>query len=132
MRGGAIPLLAWGTLLLVLAIGNWIWNAKTVNGLAATFAVVAIYLSALLLFLRGGRRAVQRGEPDPDERPTAIPQASSGAALFGLAVASILFGFTFGSFLVYFGAGLLVIAIGRLALERRDERRSLERWRPEE
>ena len=26
MRGGAIPVLAWGTLLLVLFVGNWIWD----------------------------------------------------------------------------------------------------------
>ena len=36
-----------------------------------------------------------------------------------LALASIVFGFTFGSFLIYFGAGLLVIAVGRIAVERR-------------
>ncbi len=35
MRGGAIPVLAWGTLLLVLFVGNWIWDNRLINPLVA-------------------------------------------------------------------------------------------------
>ncbi len=124
MRGGAIPIIAWGTLLLVLAIGNWVWDDKLVNGLAATFAVLAIYGTAVLLRLRGGGRVLRKGPPDPDPSPQALPQASSGAVMSGLGFASIVFGFTFGSFLIYFGGGLLIVGLGRLVQELRAERES--------
>jgi hypothetical protein len=131
MRGGAIPLLAWGTLLLILAIGNWIWDHKAVNAAAAGFAALVIYLGAALLTARAGRRAVRRGEPEPDPAPHAVPQASSGAAISALGLASILFGFAFGSFLTYFGAALLVLACGRIGLELRSERRTMAELRRE-
>jgi hypothetical protein len=124
VRGGAIPMLAWGTLLLVLAIGNWVWDDKLVNGLAATFAVLAIYGTAVLLRVRGGTRAVRKGAPEPDVNPQALPQASSGAVISALGFASIVFGFTFGSFLIYFGGALLILGVGRLLQELRAQRES--------
>ena len=129
MRGGAIPLLAWGTLLLVLFIGNWIWDKSVVNQLAAASAALIVYTTALLLIWRAGRRALRRGPPEADRTVEAVPQNSSGAAIAALAFASIVFGFTFGSFLVYFGAGLMVIALGRIAVERQAQRRTVERTR---
>lgn len=129
MRGGAIPVLAWGTLLLVLFVGNWIWDNRLINPLVAGFAVLIIYGAALLLTLRGGRRALRGGAPEADGTPEPVPQASSGAVIAALALASIVFGFTFGSFLIYFGAGLLVIAVGRIAVERHAQRRTVERTR---
>jgi multisubunit Na+/H+ antiporter MnhC subunit len=133
VRGGAIPLLAWGTLLLVLYIGNWVWDGTGVNPAVTGLAVLLIYAGAVALTIRAGRRAGQTGPPEPERRPRAEPQASTGAALAALALASIVFGFTFGSFITYFGAGLLLIALGRLVVERRAQRRSIERaeegWR---
>jgi energy-converting hydrogenase Eha subunit H len=124
VRGGAIPVAAWGTLLLVLAIGNWVWDDKFVNGLAATFAVLAIYGTASLLAVRGGRKALRKGEPEPDSLPQALPQASSGAVFSAVGFASIVFGFTFGSFLIYFGGALLIFGLGRIAQELRAEKAS--------
>jgi hypothetical protein len=46
-----------------------------------------------------------------------------GAVLTGLSVGSILFGFVFGTFFVYFGLGMLVVSLGRLTVEVREERR---------
>ena len=129
MRGGAIPLLAWGTLLLLLFIGNWIWDKSVVNQLAAAAAALIIYATAAALIWRAGRRAVRRGPPEADPTPETVPQNSSGAAIAALAFASIVFGFTFSSFLVYFGAALMVIALGRIAVERQAQRRTLERTR---
>lgn len=126
MRGGAIPLLAWGTLLLVLAIGNWIWDARTVNGLVATAAAVIVYSFAAFLWL-ARRESIRRGPPEHRDVPEAIPTGSLAAAAIGLAVGCILFGLVWATFLVYFGAGVLVFALGRLALELRAERRAVDR-----
>ena len=77
MRGGAIPILAWGTILLVLALGNWVWDDKTVNGLVATAAVVIIYCVGA-----GGvaarREAIRRGPPEPRTEPRVGPAGQPG------------------------------------------------------
>jgi len=126
MRGGAIPLLAWGTLLLVLAIGNWIWNAKTVSGLSATVAMLIVYAFALFLWL-ARRESIRRGPPEPRSTPEVVPLYSLAAVVIGLSIGCILFGLIWAKFLVYFGAGLLVLAVGRLVLELRAERRTAQR-----
>lgn len=123
MRGGAIPMLAWGTILLVLAIGNWVWDAKPVNGAAASAAVAIIYLFGVALWL-SRREAIRRGPPEPRSDPDSIPQASLAAAGIGVSLGCILFGIAWARFLVDFGIGVLVLSIGRLVLEIRAERRS--------
>jgi hypothetical protein len=126
MRGGAIPLLAWGTLLLVLFIGNWIWDAKPVNAATAAFAALVIYAFAVALWL-ARRESIRRGPPAPSADPQAIPQMSLGAVLTGLSVAAMLFGFVWAQFLVFFGAALLLASLARVWLEVRAERASRER-----
>jgi NADH:ubiquinone oxidoreductase subunit 6 (subunit J) len=126
MRGGAIPLLAWGTLLLVLFIGNWIWDAKPVNAATAAFAAVVIYAGGVLLWL-ARRESIRRGPPAPSSEPQGLPQMSLGAALAGLSIGAILFGLAWAQFLVYFGAVMLVTSLGRLWLELRAERASRRR-----
>jgi hypothetical protein len=127
VRGGAIPILAWGTILLVLAVGNWIWDAKPVNAAAASVAVLIVYAFAVGLWLTR-RESIRRGPPEPRPQPDAIPQASLAAALVGISIGAILFGLAWANFLVFFGAGLLVLSLGRLVLERRAERASRERF----
>ena len=127
MRGGSIPLLAWGTLLFVLFVGNWIWDDKPVNAATAAFAAIVIYGWAAAVALRSGRRALRRGPPEPDSTPQALPQASTGPVIAALGLASFVFGFTFSSFLIYFGAGLIVIGVGRALVEVRAERATRER-----
>jgi hypothetical protein len=129
MRGGAIPVLAWATLLLILFIGNWIWDAKPVNAATAGFAALVIYAVGAALWL-ARREAIRRGPPAPSAEPQAIPQMSLGAALAGLSVAAILFGFVWAQFLVFFGAALLVVSLARVYREWRTER--LSRGRIEE
>lgn len=121
MRGGAIPVVAWATLLLVLFIGNWVWNDKPVNAATAAFAAVVIYALALGLWL-ANRDAMRKGPPERRRGPQSIPQASLSAVVAGLAVGAILFGMVWARFLVYFGAALLVAALGRMWLEVRAER----------
>jgi hypothetical protein len=129
MRGGAIPLLAWGTLLLVLFIGNWIWDAKTVNAAVAAFAALVIYAFGALLVL-ARREAIRRGPPTPRSGHEIVPGHSLAAVVAGLSVAAILFGLVWANFLVYFGAAVLILSLGRLALELRAERDSRRRVDP--
>jgi hypothetical protein len=123
MRGGAIPILAWGTILLVLALGNWVWDDKTVNGLVATAAVVIIYGVGLAVWAARGE-AIRRGPPEPGTGPESVPQASLAAVGIGVSVGCALFGLAWAKFLLDFGIAMFVISLGRLALELRAERAS--------
>jgi hypothetical protein len=123
VRGGAIPILAWGTLLLVLAIGNWVWNDRAVSGGVATAAVAIVYSFGVAVWLLR-REAIRRGPPEPRTEVENVPSASLSAVLIGVAVGCALFGLVWAKFLLYFGIGLLVVAVGRLILELRAERAS--------
>jgi uncharacterized iron-regulated membrane protein len=123
MRGGAIPLLAWGTLLLVLCIGNAVWNGRAISAAAAAFAAVVIYAFGLALWL-ARRESIKRGPPPPSSEPESVPEHSLAAVLAGMSVAAILFGLVWANFLVYFGGAMLVASLGRVALELRAERSS--------
>lgn len=131
MRGGAIPILAWATLLLVLFIGNWIWDAKPVNAAEAAFAAVIVYGTGIALWL-SHRESIKPGPPEPRPEAETVPQASLAAVLLGLSIACILFGFAWSNFLVYFGGGILLLSLGRLALEVRSERATRRRLLGEE
>lgn len=125
MRGGAIPLMAWGTLLVVLLVGNWVWTGDAIQ--VGTFALAAglIYAGAALLVALD-RQALHKGPPAPTDEPEAIPTASLAAVAAGLAIACIGFGLVWAGFLIYFGAGVLVLSLGRLALEVRAEHQTRE------
>ena len=126
MKGGAIPIVAWGTILLVLCIGNWVWDDKPVNGAAATAAVVIIYAFGVALWV-ARRESIRRGPPDPPGEPEAVPQASVAAVGIGLSVGCALFGLAWSKFLLYFGVGTLVASLARLAIEVRSEHASRRR-----
>lgn len=123
MRGGAIPILAWGTILLVLCIGNWVWDDKPVNGAAATAAVVIVYGFGVAVWL-ARREAIRRGPPEPRTEIEDVPQASVSAVAIGLSIGCALFGLAWAKFLLYFGLALLVASVGRLTLELRAEHAS--------
>jgi Na+/H+-translocating membrane pyrophosphatase len=119
MRGGSLPVLAWGCLIGVLMAGNAIWEGRTVQSADYGFAVAVIFLTALAVVL-AGREAIRRGPPPPavgGAKPQRIPDLSFGAVGAAIAIGSVVFGLTFGHFLVYFGCGLFVLCAGRLALE---------------
>jgi hypothetical protein len=121
VRGGAIPVLAWGTLLLVLFIGNWIADDKGVNPAVAGFASGVIYVIGLLLWLLR-RDAIRRGPPRPRADPEPLPTSSLGAAGLGLSLGCALFGIVWSKFLLYLGVAMFVVALGRIAMEVRAER----------
>jgi hypothetical protein len=130
MRGGALPILVWGLLLSLLLAGNWVWTGDAIQVGQFGFALLAVLLSALAL-VAANRSAIRRGPPrsPAQARLKALPEISVGSALVPLAIASILFGFAFGHFLIYFGIGLLALAAGRLVIELRAQRRSVRRLR---
>ena len=132
MRGGAIPILAWGTILLVLAVGNWVWNDKPVNSGAASAAVLIIYGFGVAVWLARRREALRRGPPDQRAEPESVPQTSLAAVGLGVSAGCALFGLAWARFLVDFGIVLFIVSLGRLVLEVRAERASRRAARGEE
>ncbi len=129
MRGGAIPVLAWGLILAVMMALNWVWTGDAIQIGTFAFAVLVVLTAGLIAVLIS-RQAIRPGppEPPPPGGLEPVPDLSVGAAVVGLAIAAIVFGLAFGHFLIYCGAGLLVLGLGRLLVERRAQRRSLERY----
>ena len=132
MRGGAIPLLVWGVILTVLYALNVVWTGKGLDAVMGGFAVAATVGCAFALIALRPGEALRRGEPPPSPEPRAVPTASYGAVLLAVGAGSLVYGFAFGHFFVYFGAGLIVVSLGILAREGYSERRALRRWRDEE
>jgi hypothetical protein len=129
MRGGAIPILAWGVLLSILTIGNAIWEGRWIQAGEFALAAVIIFSFGAFMIGLGGRSAIRRGPPAPGPDPEAVPWASLATVAAALSLAMLLFGFVFGSALIYLGAGFLVLSLGRLALELRAQQASLRRLR---
>jgi hypothetical protein len=120
VRGGAIPLLAWGTLLVVLLLGNLIWTQDAVQVGVFALAAGVVYAGAALL-VASDREALRKGPPPAAVEPEVLPQASLAAVVVGLSIACIGFGLVWAGFLIYFGVGVLVLSVGRLVLELRAE-----------
>ena len=72
--------------------------------------------------------ALRRGAPVASGDPEAVPTSSLGAVMVAVGFAALMFGLVFGRFLVYFGAGVILASLGRLAREMRDERRARRVW----
>ncbi|HLY51210.1 MAG TPA: hypothetical protein VKR21_18605 [Solirubrobacteraceae bacterium] len=131
MRGGAIPIFAWGVLLSILTIGNAIWEGRWIQ--AGEFALAAVLIFSFGAFIvgLGGRSAIRRGPPSPSPHPEPLPWSSLATVAAALSLAMLLFGFVFGSALIYLGAGFLAFSLGRLGVELRAQRASLKRLRGE-
>jgi hypothetical protein len=76
-------------------------------------------LAALLVAMNP--EALKTGPPPSEDEPEVVPEASLAAVLVGLSIACIGFGLVWAGFLIYFGAGVLVLSLGRLVLELRAE-----------
>ncbi len=131
MRGGAIPVLVWGTVLVVLLALNWVWTGDLIQVASFGFAVATVVAWVTGLTLARPRDALRRGPPSRADEPQAVPSASYGSVLFAVGVASVVFGFAFGHFPIYFGGGLMALAAARIIQERSAERRARDRWRSE-
>jgi hypothetical protein len=129
MRGGAIVVLTWSLLLLALFLGNWIYTGDGTQ-IAVSAGSFGLILTWGVLVALSGREALRRGPPPPRSSAEGISDISFGAAVAGFALATVVFGLTWGHFLVYFGAGLFVVALVRLGVELRSERGTLRAHRP--
>lgn len=129
MRGGAIPLLVWGVILAVSLALVSVWTGRGVTAAMAGFAVGVTFATALAFILLRPREALRRGSPEPSQEPRAIASASFGSVLLAIGACALAYGFAFGHFLIYFGAGLMVVAIGILVREKAAQRRALRQWR---
>ncbi|HWC84922.1 MAG TPA: hypothetical protein VG388_00185 [Solirubrobacteraceae bacterium] len=123
MRGGAIPLLAWGALLVLLAAANWIWTGDAIEVGTFSFSVLVVIGAGAVLAIRR-REALRRGPPEPRRDAEAVPDVSVGAVLAGVSVGSTLFGLVFGTFFVYAGIFMFLVSLGRLGVEVWTERRT--------
>jgi len=124
VRGGAIPLFSWGTLLLVLLIINLIWAGSQIQSEMFAFAVTAVYATALALSV-ARPESLRRGPPVRESAPEAVPRTSLAAMALGISMGAMMFGVVFGKFLVFIGGGVWLLAAGRLVVEVRAQRRSL-------
>jgi hypothetical protein len=130
MRGGSIPLLAWGTVLLTAYAINWIWEGRLIQFATTLTAVLIVYAGGVLLWLVR-RESIRRGPPPPDTEVEPVPQASTGAVFTGLSAAAIVFGFAWSKFLVFGGVVTLVFSLGRVLVELYSEHENNERVRRE-
>jgi hypothetical protein len=130
MRGGAIAPFVWSMLLVVLMVINIIWTAgNMIQAATFGFAIFMLWLVGLaLLRLAPGGEAMRKGPPEAMTEPEATPSASAAAAMAGIALGAFAFGWVFGGFWIYFGAGILVICLFRLVLEHRSQRAAYRRF----
>ena len=126
MRGGALPILTWALILAISGATNAVWTGDAIQIETFAAAVLAILITGAVLILRS-REAVQRGEPSPPSQPEPVTRTSFGTMLAAVGVGAILFGLVFGHFIIYFGAGLIAIGLGRLLVELHHQRRAMER-----
>lgn len=127
MRGGAIPIFIWGVLLAIMAVINAIWTTgNVIQGCVFAFGVLSVWgLAMVLIWLAPEAR--RKGPPELRRRPILMPSASAGAAGAAIAFSAFTFGWAFGGFWIFFGAGILLAALGRLLLEHRAARRAFRR-----
>lgn len=121
MRGASLPGLGWMSLIGVLLAVHWIWTDDTIENATFGFAIGVVFIWVLVLRARSSQ-ALQPGPPGSPGGPETVPSASLGAVLVAVSLVTVSFGFVFGSFLVFIGAGLFVAAALLLTREIIDER----------
>ena len=128
MRGGSIPLFAWGLLLVVLLVVNAVWTSDTIQVALFGFAAGVVFLSAVAFGAASRGETLRRGAPAASGDPEAVPTSSLGAVMVAVGFAALMFGLVFGRFLVYFGAGVVIASLGQVTREMRAERRARRAW----
>ncbi|HET9721249.1 MAG TPA: hypothetical protein VFP55_14305 [Solirubrobacteraceae bacterium] len=129
MRGGAITPLLWSVLLGVMMVINIIWtDGNAIQASTFGFAILMMWLMGLALLRLAPREALRKGPPGPRSEPEAVPSASAAAAMAGVGLGAFSFGWAFGGFWIFFGAGVLLACAVRLVLEHLAQRRSHRRY----
>jgi hypothetical protein len=113
MRSGALPLLCWAALLALSGALNVVWAGVSIQTATFGAGVFTIMLFAAAVLLRPQRSG-----------PEAVTRASFATAIVAIGFATLMFGFSFGHFIIYLGVGLMVAGVGRLLLELRHQRRA--------
>jgi hypothetical protein len=132
MRGGAIPVLAWALLLTALVVMNAIWEGTWLPAGQFAFAAAVIFAFAAFFVALAGKQALRKGPSRWRGVAEAVPEASVGAVGVALSLALLVFGFVFGSSLIYMGAGFLALSLGRVAIEIRSQHERIQRMREED
>jgi hypothetical protein len=115
MSRAAAPLLAWATLLTVLAAVLWVWSSDHFPPAIFSGAAGVAWLVGLYALLRPGKRPRLRVRPELD--------LSFSSVLVAFALAMLVLGALVGEWLILIGAGALVVALIGVARELRAERR---------
>jgi hypothetical protein len=115
MNRAAVPLLAWATLLTVLAAVLWVWSTDHVPPAIFSAGAGVAWLVGLYAVLRPGRRPRLRVRPELD--------LSFSSVLVAIALAMLVLGALVGEWLVLIGAGALLAGLIGVAREIRAERR---------
>jgi heme A synthase len=121
IRAGQV-LLGWSALIGTWTVMLGIWSGDEVPVAlfgAATLTMATLGVAVLVL----GRR---RSAPEESERVgevRAVPDLSLGTFALAAGLTAMALGAVFGLFMVLMGAGLALAGAGRLASERRAERR---------
>jgi hypothetical protein len=113
MSRAAVPLLGWAALLTVLASVLWIWTPDDLPP--------AILSGAAGLAWAVGLVAMTRRRPPPPLRTA--PDLSLASVMVAVAVAMLVVGALVGPWLVFAGAGALVIGLAGVTRELLAQRR---------
>lgn len=115
MNRAFVPLLAWATLLTVLAAVLWVWSSDHLPPAIFSGAAGIAWVVGLYAALRPGKRPRLRVRPELD--------LSFASVLLAFAIAMLVLGALVGEWLVLIGAGVLVFALIGIGRELRAERR---------
>ncbi|MBO0768314.1 MAG: hypothetical protein J2O48_06475 [Solirubrobacterales bacterium] len=99
--------LAWTSLLALLAVINWIWTGDAIQ--VACFGAAIFAALTVTLAVHARRRS-------PVET---LPLLSSGAVMAAAGLGLLVFGLSFGEFPIIAGAVLLIGGLAHVAIERR-------------
>jgi hypothetical protein len=129
VRGGVWIPLIWAGLLVILGTINAVWTDVDLIQSGTFLAAIGDVLALAVLLGALSPEALRRGPPVTGGDPEALPSMSLASMIAGLSFGVFVFGFAFGKFPIFFGGGLLLLAIGRLVIEVRAQRRALARMK---
>jgi hypothetical protein len=109
----AVPMFAWAAFLTVLAVVLWFWTSDALPPAVFTGSAAIAWAAGFVAL------ATRR----PLRRVRAAPDLSVASALVAFAVAMLVLGALLGRWLVYLGAGTLLVGLGGVARELRAQRR---------
>ena len=115
MSRAALPLLAWATLLTVLAAVLWVWSMDHLPPAIFSAAAGVAWFVGLYAVLRPGKRPRLRVRRELD--------LSFASVFVAVAIAMLVLGALVGEWLVLIGAGALVAGLIGVVRELRAERR---------